>query len=327
MSCKAAATAVNGEIITAADQEAQIERIVIDSRDVRAGDFFVPLAGEHTDGHRFVTMAAQKGAVGCFINRTAELDPPSNICVIVVDDTLAALQTLAHAYRLQFTLPVVGVTGSVGKTTTKDLLGAVLAARFKVLKTAGNLNNQIGLPIMLSRLDKNVQVAVLEMGMSGFGEIDLLARLAAPLVGVITNIGESHLEMLGSRAGIARAKCELLQHLPAAGAAVVNADEPLLEPYLKDLACKVISFGFTSTATLRCTAITTADTHKQKVQLEQVDYPPLLLEPPLPGRHNIYNLMAAVAVARELGIEDDEIQAGLGHIEMSEMRLEMVSLP
>ena len=170
INCKTIAALVQGEIVTEADQTAEVNRVVIDSREVQPGDFFVPLAGEHTDGHRFLAQAAAKGAVGCFVNQNAEVQLPPGLCVIAVPDTLQALQQLAHKYRLQFSLPVVAVTGSVGKTTTKDLIAAVLAGRYRVLKTAGNLNNEIGLPI-IDRLTAETEVAVLEMGMSGFGEV------------------------------------------------------------------------------------------------------------------------------------------------------------
>lgn len=323
INCKTIAALVQGEIVTEADQTAEVNRVVIDSREVQPGDFFVPLAGEHTDGHRFLAQAAAKGAVGCFVNQNAEVQLPPGLCVIAVPDTLQALQQLAHKYRLQFSLPVVAVTGSVGKTTTKDLIAAVLAGRYRVLKTAGNLNNEIGLPIMLTRLTAETEVAVLEMGMSGFGEIAALAKLAAPSIGVITNIGESHLEMLGSREGIARAKCELLQYLPADGVVVVNADEPLLEPYWRELDCRVITFGFSNKAVIR----PAAGGKRDKVQLEQAGYPPLLVTPPLPGRHNIYNLLAAVAVGRALGLDNEEITAGLTQLQLSGMRLEITTLP
>ncbi|NLZ93450.1 MAG: UDP-N-acetylmuramoyl-tripeptide--D-alanyl-D-alanine ligase [Firmicutes bacterium] len=326
MTCREAAAVVNGEIIRTAQQDTQIQRLVIDSRVSKTGDFFIPLPGEHTDGHQFLVAAAQRGAVGCFVNRRANATLPEGMCVIQVEDTLQALQKLAHAYRLRFNLPVVGVTGSVGKTTTKDLIASVLSARYNVLRTEGNLNNEIGLPLMLSRLSKAVQVAVLEMGMSGWGEIALLARLALPSIGVITNIGESHLEMLGSREGIAEAKAELLSALPADGTAVVNADEPLLSPHLKNLACKVITFGFSSQAAVRCAEVKSAQGAKI-VRIEQEHYPPFMLEAPLPGRHNLYNLLAAVAVARELGLSNEEISTGLKRLELSAMRLEVVQLP
>lgn len=322
MTCREALSAVDGQLLVAGDLDSNIRRVLIDSRKIEQNDFFVPLRGERTDGHQFLAAVAQKGAIGSFALVTAASSMPTGMAVIGVADTLSALQRLSFVYRHKFSLPVVGITGSVGKTTTKDMIAAVLSARFKTLKTEGNLNNEIGLPLMLTRLDSSVQVAVLEMGMSGYGEIDLLARLAQPHIGVITNIGESHLEMLGSREGIAGAKCELLPHLPTAGTAVVNGDEPLLEPYLQRLHCKVITFGFSPTATIRCTAITQRD-HSKQVVVEQDGYPLLRVTPPLPGRHNIYNLMATVAVARLLDLSNEEIITGFVGIQLSGMRLEV----
>ncbi|MDW7652211.1 MAG: UDP-N-acetylmuramoyl-tripeptide--D-alanyl-D-alanine ligase [Bacillota bacterium] len=326
MTCREAMAAVNGELLLAGDPDKKINRVIIDSRDIGQDDLFVPLRGERTDGHRFLPDAAAKGAACSFASQAVELSSLQEMTVIGVSETLEALQRMAAAYRSRFTLPVVAVTGSVGKTTTKDMIAAVLSSRLKTLKTAGNLNNEIGLPVMLSRLDSTYGAAVLEMGMSGYGEIDLLAKLAAPTIGVITNIGESHLEMLGSREGIARAKSELLPRLPAEGTAVVNGDEPLLVPHLQGLACSVLTFGFSSAANLRCTDMY-ADTGGKKVRLEQEGYPPLVLAPPLPGRHNIYNLMAAVAAGRLLDLTDEEITAGLANIEMTGMRLEVVQTP
>lgn len=325
MKCREAAAAVNGRL-WGGNPEAVIGRVSIDSRDIGAGDFFVPLAGERTDGHRFIGMAAQKGAVGCFAGVAARVTPPAGMAVIEVEDTLQALQQMSHIYRRQFNLPVVGITGSVGKTTTKDMTAAVLSAKFNTLKTEGNLNNQIGVPLMLCRLHSGVEAAVLEMGMSGYNEIDLLARLAQPQIGVITNIGESHLEMLGSREGIARAKCELLPQIPPTGAVVVNGDEPLLKPYLREVKGRVITFGFSEDAVMRCTRIAQDETGKT-ARLAQEGYDVLDVAPPMPGRHNIYNLMAAVAVGRLLGLTDEEIRDGLSRVRQSGMRLEMVALP
>ncbi|HHX74108.1 MAG TPA: UDP-N-acetylmuramoyl-tripeptide--D-alanyl-D-alanine ligase [Firmicutes bacterium] len=325
MNCRAVAAAVNGSILQAGS-ERNIRRFVIDSRLAADGDFFVPLKGEHTDGHYYVRQAAQNGAIGCFVSRDFTGPPPPGMFVIAVDDTLTALQQAAAAYRRRFTLPVVGVTGSVGKTTTKDMIAAVLSARLRTLKTEGNLNNEIGLPLMLTRLEAETEAAVLEMGMSGFGEIARLAALAGPTVGVITNIGESHLEMLGSREGIARAKSELLAALPPEGAAVVNGDEPLLLPHIKNLPCPVVTFGFGRAATVRCRGAEGTGGRKN-VLIEQDGYPLLRLRPPLPGRHNVYNLLAAVAVGRLLQLNDDEIRSGLAGLQPTAMRQEIITLP
>ncbi len=324
MKCKEVAEATGGRLLQAGDPEKQIRQLVIDSREVREGDFFIPLAGEKTDGHLYLADAAGRGAVGCLVAAGRSVRMPEGVTVIEVADTLSALQQMSAVYRDRFTLPVVGITGSTGKTTTKDLVAALLSARMNVLKTEGNLNNHIGVPLMLSRLTSEHDAAVLEMGMSGLGEIDLLARLARPRVGVVTNIGESHLEMLGSRENIAAAKCELLSRLPAGGLAVIHGEEPLLVPYCQNLRCRVVTFGFSPRCDIYCQAVKQKKGQKT-VRIMQRGFSPLELAMPLPGRHSIHNLMAAVAVARELGLTDGEIKAGLGRLELTGMRLEIIT--
>ncbi|MBS4008053.1 MAG: UDP-N-acetylmuramoyl-tripeptide--D-alanyl-D-alanine ligase [Clostridium sp.] len=326
MILKEICAAVDGRLLVPAMPDRRVNCLSIDSRVISATDFFVPLAGTRTDGHKFIAQAAQNGAIGCFSSAERTISYPEGMTVIGVPSPLAALQQLAAVYRQKFELPVVAVTGSVGKTTTKELIAATLSVSLKTLKTEGNLNNHLGVPLMLSRLDSSHQAAVLEMGMSGFGEIELLARLARPSVAVITNIGESHLEAVGSRQGIAKAKCELLPYVSPNGTVVANADESLLVPYLEQVDCQVITFGFSAGAAVRCVAIG-KDKGRLSVKVEQTGYAPLTLFSPLPGRHNIYNLLAALAVGRLLGLTDEEFNAGLARISISGMRLEKVQTP
>jgi UDP-N-acetylmuramoyl-tripeptide--D-alanyl-D-alanine ligase len=312
-----------GRMIQAGNPEEKPVRLSIDSREVEQGDFFVPLPGTRTDGHDFLPEAALRGAIGCFV--AASHQPlPAEITVIAVDDTLTAMQQVAAGHREKFCLPVIAVTGSNGKTTTKDLLAAALAARGPVLHTQGNLNNHLGVPLMLSRLQKEHKAAVLEMGMRGFGEIALLARIARPDVAIITNIGEAHLASLGSRENIALAKAEVLSYLPPDGTAILNGDEPLLVPYSR-LDCRLVTFGFSPRATIRCASLTRQGA-AYHLSLEQEGYAPLQFNSPLPGRHNVYNVMAAVAAARELGLADPEIVSGLSLVRASGMRLEVLEL-
>ena len=326
MTLREICAAVDGKLLVPVLPEKRVNRLSIDSRVILAADFFVPLAGSRADGHEFIAQAAQKGAIGCFSSLGRTVSYPEGMTVIAVSSPLLALQQLAAVYRQKFVLPVVAVTGSVGKTTTKELIAAALSVRLNVLKTQGNLNNHLGLPLMLSRLDFSHQAAVLEMGMSGFGEIDLLARLARPSIAVITNIGEAHLATVGSRQGIAKAKCELFPHVPLSGTVVANADEPLLAPYLEQVGAQVITFGFSAAATVRCVASGIVN-GRMSARIEQVGYAPLTLFSPLPGRHNISNLMAALAVGRLLGLKDEEFTAGLAQVSSSEMRLEKVVTP
>ncbi len=220
-----------------------LSAVGIDSRNVQPGSLFVALPGEHTDGHRFVGHAFSRGAAAALVDHpvdgpwaTLDLRQPGTplpetmdtpLCLLV-DNTLDALQQVAAWWRNQFSVQVVGITGSVGKTTTKEITAAVLRQRFVTLKSPGNLNNEIGLPLTLLQLDDSHQRAVLEMGMYALGEIAQLCRIAQPRIGVITNVGPVHLERVGTIERVAQAKAELVEALPADGVALLNADEPLV---------------------------------------------------------------------------------------------------
>ena len=218
--------------------------ISTDSRSIGKGELFVPLVGKNFDGHDFIPAAFAKGASGSLVMKGREVEAPEGRALIEVGDTLRALQDIAHAVRsARGGLVVVGVTGTNGKTTTKEMLASVLSTRGPVLKNEGNLNNEIGLPLTLLRLEGGHWAAVLEMGMSGFGEIARLAEIAAPSVGVITNIGPGHLEMLGSMEGVARAKAELIDALPGDGKAVLNYDDPHLSGLIARNEGRTVTFG------------------------------------------------------------------------------------
>lgn len=315
-----------GRLLQAGDLEIKPVRFCIDSREIRHGDFFVPLPGVRTNGHNFLAQAALRGAAGCFVSAALQVPLPPGMAVIAVDNTLTAMQQVAAGHRAKFSLPIIAVTGSNGKTTTKDLLAAALSVQGPVLHTEGNLNNHLGVPLMLSRLEKSHRAAVLEMGMRGFGEIDLLARLSRPDIAIITNIGEAHLASMGSRENIAGAKTEVLRYLPIDGVAILNGDEPLLVPYFCRLNCRLITFGFSPTSAIRCEALTRQGTGYH-LRLEQEGYSSLQFVSPLPGKHNAYNVLAAVAAARVLGLADTEIVSGLAAVSPSGMRLEMTELP
>ena len=192
--------------------ELEINGISIDSRKIGAGNLFVPFKGEHSDGHRYVEDAIKKGAAAAIWQKDVP-NPPEHLPILIVENTLIALQELARSYRNQLDVRIIGITGSNGKTTTKDITANLLSLKYKVQKTEGNYNNEIGLPLTILGLDEDTQVAVLEMGMSSKGEIDFLTQLAQPEAAIITNIGESHLLDLGSREGIAEAKWEIVNGL------------------------------------------------------------------------------------------------------------------
>lgn len=215
-------------------KELMITGVTTDSRQAAAGQLFVPLVGEQFDGHEYLEQAVQNGAVAALWKKGKEVpESLAHVPLLIVGDTLVALQRLATAYRSELFVRVVGITGSNGKTTTKDMAAAILGTSYKVHKTEGNFNNHIGLPLTVLQLEEDTEVAVLEMGMSGFGEIELLARIAQPDAAIITNIGDAHMLQLGSRAGIAKAKLEIATGLSEDGLLLYNGDEPLLEEELQ----------------------------------------------------------------------------------------------
>ena len=201
-----------GGRLLAGSPDQTITAVETDSRAVHPGALFVALRGEQTDGHKFITGALSNGAAGCMVIDPPVSFPEGRFC-IQVPDTLIAIGEAARAYKAKFDIPVVGITGSVGKTTTKDMIAAVLGKKFRVLKTEGNYNNELGLPLTLFRLTREDQLCVLEMGMNHFGEIDYLTKIVRPDVAVITNIGDAHIENLGSRANILKAKSEIFNYM------------------------------------------------------------------------------------------------------------------
>ena len=280
----------------------------IDTRTLEPGDVFFAVVGGTRDGHDFVAAAAERGAAAVVVSR--DVPAPSNVAVVRVADATEALGRLAADERERRALRVVGVTGSAGKTTTRALAVAALAARFRVGGTSGNLNNQWGLPLSLLRLEDGVEAAALEMGMNHAGEIARLARIARPDVGVVTNVGTAHIGFLGSKEAIAAAKAELLEELPDDGAAVVDAASPELAPHLARLRCKVVRFGLEPGADLvaerlegdivRGASFVVAGTH---VRLA------------LWGRHAALNALAALGAARAAGVPIAEAAPRLAAVE------------
>ncbi|MHA6484731.1 UDP-N-acetylmuramoyl-tripeptide--D-alanyl-D-alanine ligase [Paenibacillus sp. strain BS8-2] len=302
--------------------------VTTDSRTQSGGDLFVPLIGDRFDGHEFAAGAAANGAKAMLWQKGRDIpaDMP-DVAFLLVRDTLAALQRLASAYRNELMVRVVGITGSNGKTTTKDMTAALLATQYTVLKTEGNLNNHIGLPLTLLKLEDETEVAVLEMGMSGFGEIELLTKLASPDLTIITNIGDAHLLQLGSREGIAKAKLEIAQGLGEDGVLLYNGDEPLLE---EGLAAALLpegvsrrTFGLGAGNEWSAEAIElypdrSVFTALNRGQVSGVG----IVHIPVPGRHNISNALAAIAAARYLGVPAEGIHRGFQQLKLTSMRIE-----
>ncbi|WP_423800399.1 UDP-N-acetylmuramoyl-tripeptide--D-alanyl-D-alanine ligase [Neobacillus sp. SAB-20_R2A] len=298
-----------------------IAGVTIDSRKIEPGNLFVPFKGEKVDGHKYVEEAIKKGA-GAALWQKDVPNPPKGLPLLIVDDCLAALQELARNYRKELSVKVVGITGSNGKTTTKDMTASLLSLKYKVQKTEGNYNNHLGLPLTVLGLNEDTEIAVLEMGMSGRGEIEFLTKLACPDAVVITNIGESHLLDLGSREGIAEAKLEILQGLRKGGLAVLHGDEPLLMERIHQFKgdVQVQTFGRSDSNDLFPTEIT---------QLEQgnsfkINASDKTFELPVLGTHNILNALAAMLIARYFSVSFEEITEGLKTTKLTNMRMELV---
>jgi UDP-N-acetylmuramoyl-tripeptide--D-alanyl-D-alanine ligase len=291
----------------------------IDSRTVGAGQLFFAVKGERLDGHEFVGQALEKRAGAAVVCKDQLSRYSAQTRLLAVDDTLVALQSLAASVRKLWGKPLIAVTGSAGKTTTKEAIAHVLSARFRVLKSEGNYNNHFGLPLMLLKLQPEYDVAVIEMGMSHAGEIRALAKIAQPEVGVVTNVAAVHLEFFDSLAGIARAKYELIESLPTSGTAVLNADDEYVSQFGRDFKGKVLLYGTHVTASVRAENINpkgAQGTEFDVVVGEARERATL----PLVGEHNILNALAAVAVGVERGLQLAEAVAALASLTPADKR-------
>ncbi|WP_428100916.1 UDP-N-acetylmuramoyl-tripeptide--D-alanyl-D-alanine ligase [Candidatus Rariloculus sp.] len=299
------ANEVHGRLIGA---DSEFDAVTTDSRQAVSGALFVAISGERFDGNDFVADVHEKGAAGALVSRVAESPLPQ----VEVDDTRRALGAMARAWRGNFPLPVVAVTGSAGKTTVKELIAAILRVNRKVCVTQGNLNNDIGLPLTLMRISPEHEVLVVELGANHAGEIDNLSRLAQPTIGVITNAGAAHLEGFGSLAGVAAAKGELLDHLPRTGTSVLNADDPFRADWrARTRTWHVITFGFSADADCRVLGEPELRGEGSRFTMRLPDGEPLDIELPLVGRQNVANALAAAAAAHAAGARSAEIRAGL----------------
>jgi len=332
-----AARVVGGQL-AGADPDAPITGVSVDSRRVSPGDLFVAIRGQRHDGHDFLEDAAQAGAVAALVSKMPDGSP--GLALIRVPDSVAAMGTLAAHHRRRFEVTVVGITGSVGKTSVKELTAAVLGERLRVLSTPGNMNTEIGVPLTLFGLNATHEVAVLEMGMRGEGQIAYLAGLAQPRVGVITGVGESHLELLGSLEAVARAKGELLRALPEDGVAVVNADNPWSRRLGEAHPGPVVTYGRAAGATVTVTDYVSrgeAGTSWKLVVRPQGwpgrplgqarTWPPGPAEQevrlPLAGRHQADNALAAAAIGLLFGLDLAAVARGLAGAAPAGMRLEL----
>ncbi len=307
------------------DPAAVAQGYSIDTRTLRPGELFFAIRGERLDGHDYVEAALKAGAVAAVVEAGHATRWPQSTQLITVQDTTHALQQLGAAARRVWGKKLIAVTGSAGKTTTKDCIAHLLGERYHVLKSLGNLNNHFGLPMQLLRLEPEHDVAVIEMGMSHAGEITNLAQISAPDEGVVTNVGLAHLESFDSQAGIARAKYELIESLPADGHAYLNADDPYVSQFGRDYHGLVTLYGITHPAEWRAEQLV----ERGMLGSDFVLHGPECKLParlPLPGRHNVLNALAAVAVAWSHGVTSEECVAALATLTPGDKRGQVIEL-
>lgn len=321
--------AADARLITAGEpgqvMERKVSHVTQDSREVRQGSLFVPMKGEKRDGHDFIAQCFAQGAAACFSEK--EIVPQDNGAVLLVENTKKALLDLAGYHRNRFQIPVIGITGSVGKTTTKDMAASVLSRKYKTLWTQGNYNNDIGVPLTLLRLEGYHQAAVIEMGMNHFGEIARLAGIVRPGIGVISNVGVAHIENLGSREGILRAKCEMFGGMGEGGTAILNADNDMLRTLEGKLPQKTVWFGLEDRGGRK------PDIYADGIRQEGLEKTACVIHTPqgsiavavpMPGKHMVLNALSAAAVGLELGLSLEEIKAGIEGFTPTKNRMDII---
>ena len=310
--------ATGGKIISGSP-DMIVDNITTDSRKAQRG-LFIPIAGERFDGHDFIKSAFDNGADAVISHK--EISYPEK-AVILVKDTFEALADIARFYKEKYYIKTVSVTGSVGKTTTKDMIAGALGAKLKVIKTSGNMNNEIGVPLTVFTIEKEHEAAVIEMGMSHFGEIRKLASVVKPDIGVITNIGMSHIENLGSREGIFKAKMEIADYFGENNTLIVNGDDDYLGTLENDKQYKIIKYGIYSDRNdifavdienhgiggMSFTAVTPEGNYPVKVSVA--------------GEHNVYNALAAICAGLEMGLDMPDIISGIENFKLTAMRMEI----
>lgn len=321
---KRAASVISGEMINCDGCEDKlISAVSTDTRTISDGAVFFALKGENSDGHRYVKAAMEAGAVCCVVDDMTNV--PDGLAVIKVESTNRALLDLAGAYRREMKIPVVAITGSVGKTSTRGMIASVLSQKYKTLATEGNFNNEIGVPHTLFRLNKSHEIAVIEMGMNHFGELSRITAAARPETAVITNVGEAHIENLGSREGILRAKLEILEGLPHDGTVILCGDNDMLWSVNGQLDFETLYFGTENT---KCDLVaenikTYADGSEFTFKYEENEYK---VNISIPGAHHIYNALAAVLVGVKYNVPMKEIITGIREFVPDGMRQKAVKM-
>lgn len=316
---------VNGSIIGDHKdlEQIYINNVSIDSRDITENSLFIPIVGDNFDGHDFIKDAFENGAKAVLTHK--KIDLPDGKIALLVDDTRLALRDLAERYLQLFHIPVIAVTGSVGKTSCKDMIASVLSRKYKVLKTEGNYNNDIGLPLTVLRTDDDHDVLVLEMGMNHFNEISILSKIARPDYAVITNIGVSHIENLGSREGILKAKCEIFDYMKPSGIGIINLDDDYLPSIQDNVKFQSIGFGLYSNASYTAKEIQERECEGMLAVLQTPNHRYHVTIPAL-GQHMIYNVLPAVIIGEHLGLNKKDIIEGIKAFIPTKMRLNRYKL-
>lgn len=323
------ARACNGRLLYPAEnsrketEHAEAAGVVIDSRKAGENFIFVATKGERVDGHRFIPDVFAKGALGVVCEKEPESLPGP---CIVVEDSFEALKQIGEFYRQQLPVKVVGITGSVGKTSTKEFVAAVLSMKYKVHKTQGNYNNEVGVPLTVLSMPEDTEVAVLEMGINHFGEMHNLSRIARPDICIMTNIGQCHLEFLGSREGILKAKSEMFDFMKEDGSVCINGDDDMLASIKEVKGKKPVTFGLSE----QCRVYATDIKGKGLFGSEAVIHgngESFAVQIPLPGEHMVYNALAAAAAGQLLGLTPEEIRDGIAAVESVSGRSHIVKLP
>lgn len=316
--------ASEGQLVSKCNEETIVSNIVIDSRKAGKDSAFVAIVGENLDGHNFINLAINQGCKTIIKNKNNNVDIENKeVNVIEVSDTEIALGDIAKFYKNKFKIPFIAVTGSVGKTTTRDMVYSTISAKYNSLKNVGNLNNQFGVPLTLFNLNKEHECAVIEMGMSGFNEIEYLANIVNPQIGIISNIGYSHVEHLGSRDGIFKAKMEVATNFDENSLLIVNGDDDCLKTLkTKDLVYKLRTFGFDKDNDIYCKSYEMDEESINFVAVINGKKEEFFI--PTVGKHNIYNAMAAILVGLNLNMTIEEIKDGLKNFQCTKNRLDII---
>lgn len=315
----------NGKLLDGKYENLKIKGVSTDTRKIEKGSIFIPLVGENFDAHKFINQAASNGAVATLAQRD-RLPEDTSIPVIIVEDCLEALQIMAKNYKESLTsIKTIGITGSNGKTSTKDILEGILSIKYRTKKTKGNLNNQIGVPLTLLDLDEDTEVAIIEMGMDGFGQMEELTKIVNPDIAMITNIGKSHLDLLQTKENVARAKFEILDGLDENGIFIYNKDDEVLNEIILeyDINQKIINFG-TDSESEYVLELLEENSKGIKFNIFNKESLKELYTLPMIGRHNMYNAAPCIIIAGVLGMDKKDIQDGLYNITPTDMRNELI---